>query len=428
MAEAPRVDTAQLMELLSVALGSYYGDFTAAAASENLTASQGKTLTVLRRGPVAMRALAETMACDASNVTGIINRLEKRGLVRREASTSDRRVTNLVITPEGERVIIRSGRKCAPPETVWTASATTTGIVCTYCWNEFSSPGPAPERTHLRRSRKQGVAGHEFGEVRVFVGGHGLPDADGDAAYPRTFVPTSRTTICLIEPGYLVFDRALHPGVAAAAFVRRCPMIHGEPTGRVGSRFSICSEEFANDPHGAYAAMRERYGDLVPIELAPGVPATLVIGYSAALRILNDPERFRADPRNWQNSIPADSLVRPMMEWNPTVLRSSGELHQRYRRAHVYALDGIDLHQLRHDVEHIAVPLINSFCGSGRPISSLSMRSRWFRSAQPFGRMHPGVGAAGGGRGGSAFRRSRRGMGNGGPWRHCRSSFRRRRR
>ncbi|MFD4439366.1 MarR family winged helix-turn-helix transcriptional regulator [Nocardia sp. NPDC058519] len=104
MEEAPRVDTAQLMELLSVSLGVYYGDFTAAAASENLTASQGKTLTVLRRGPVAMRALADTLACDASNVTGIINRLEKRGLVRRETSASDRRVTNLVITPEGEQV------------------------------------------------------------------------------------------------------------------------------------------------------------------------------------------------------------------------------------------------------------------------------------------------------------------------------------
>ncbi|TLF76886.1 MarR family transcriptional regulator [Nocardia cyriacigeorgica] len=92
------------MELLSVSLGVYYGDFTIAAASENLTASQGKTLTVLRRGPVAMRALADILACDASNVTGIINRLEKRGLVRREPSALDRRVTNLVITPEGERV------------------------------------------------------------------------------------------------------------------------------------------------------------------------------------------------------------------------------------------------------------------------------------------------------------------------------------
>ncbi|RMI27788.1 MarR family transcriptional regulator [Nocardia stercoris] len=92
------------MELLSVSLGAFYGDFTIAAASENLTASQGKTLTVLRRGPVAMRALAETLACDASNVTGIINRLEKRGLVRRETDATDRRVTNLVITAEGERV------------------------------------------------------------------------------------------------------------------------------------------------------------------------------------------------------------------------------------------------------------------------------------------------------------------------------------
>ncbi|VFA97890.1 MarR family winged helix-turn-helix transcriptional regulator [Nocardia cyriacigeorgica] len=105
MTQAPHVETARLMELLSVSLGVYYGDFTMAAASENLTASQGKTLTVLRRGPVAMRALAETLACDASNVTGIINRLEKRGLVRREPSALDRRVTNLVITHEGERVI-----------------------------------------------------------------------------------------------------------------------------------------------------------------------------------------------------------------------------------------------------------------------------------------------------------------------------------
>ncbi|MFE3000877.1 MarR family winged helix-turn-helix transcriptional regulator [Nocardia sp. NPDC059246] len=104
MAEAPRVDTAQLMELLSVSLGAYYGDFTLAAASENLTAIQGKALTVLRRGPIAMRALADIMTCDASNVTGIIDRLEKRGLVRREASASDRRVTNLVITVAGEQV------------------------------------------------------------------------------------------------------------------------------------------------------------------------------------------------------------------------------------------------------------------------------------------------------------------------------------
>ncbi|MFG2500703.1 MarR family winged helix-turn-helix transcriptional regulator [Streptomyces sp. NPDC048441] len=104
MTGTPRVGTAQLMELLSVSLGAYYGDFTIAAASEHLTASQGKALTVLRRGPAAMRSLADTLTCDASNMTGIIDRLEKRGLVRREPSPSDRRVKNVVLTAEGERV------------------------------------------------------------------------------------------------------------------------------------------------------------------------------------------------------------------------------------------------------------------------------------------------------------------------------------
>ncbi|MFK4065979.1 MarR family winged helix-turn-helix transcriptional regulator [Streptomyces sp. NPDC029674] len=101
----PRVDTAQLMELLATSLGAYYGDFTEAAARENLTASQGKTLSVLRRGPAAMRVLAQTLSCDASNMTGLIDRLEKRGLVRREPSPTDRRVKNVLLTAEGERAV-----------------------------------------------------------------------------------------------------------------------------------------------------------------------------------------------------------------------------------------------------------------------------------------------------------------------------------
>ncbi|MEU7023524.1 MarR family transcriptional regulator [Streptomyces sp. NPDC046203] len=115
MTEAPRThapaDTARLMELLSVSLGVFYGDFTVAAAHENLTVSQAKTLATLRRGPASMRALAGHMTCDASNVTGIVDRLEKRGLVRREADASDRRVKNVVLTAEGERVAdaIRAG-------------------------------------------------------------------------------------------------------------------------------------------------------------------------------------------------------------------------------------------------------------------------------------------------------------------------------
>ncbi|MER6418062.1 MarR family transcriptional regulator [Streptomyces sp. NPDC001137] len=105
MTAPSRVDTSRLMELLSVSLAAYYGDFTVAAASENLTASQGKTLNVLRRGPASMSTLATTLTCDASNMTGIVGRLEKRGLVRREPSPSDRRVKNVLLTEEGEQVI-----------------------------------------------------------------------------------------------------------------------------------------------------------------------------------------------------------------------------------------------------------------------------------------------------------------------------------
>src|SRR5215472_18759061 len=51
--------------------------------------------------PMAMRDLGKQMHCDPSFVTAIADLLEKRGLARREASTVDRRIKNLVLTQEG---------------------------------------------------------------------------------------------------------------------------------------------------------------------------------------------------------------------------------------------------------------------------------------------------------------------------------------
>lgn len=50
---------------------------------------------------VTMKELAQRMAVDASYVTTVADSLEKHGLIRREPSQRDRRVKNLVITPEG---------------------------------------------------------------------------------------------------------------------------------------------------------------------------------------------------------------------------------------------------------------------------------------------------------------------------------------
>ena len=54
--------------------------------------------------PLAMSRLAEVLACDASNVTGLVDRLEARGLVRRRPSAEDRRVRVIQLTPEGSRL------------------------------------------------------------------------------------------------------------------------------------------------------------------------------------------------------------------------------------------------------------------------------------------------------------------------------------
>lgn len=54
--------------------------------------------------PIPMGKVAEALACDASNVTGLIDRLESRGLIRRCPSSNDRRVKVLELTPAGVRL------------------------------------------------------------------------------------------------------------------------------------------------------------------------------------------------------------------------------------------------------------------------------------------------------------------------------------
>jgi DNA-binding MarR family transcriptional regulator len=64
-----------------------------------------------------MRQLADGLCCDASNVTGLVDRLESKGLVRRTASDEDRRVKVIELTPKGAR--LRAAfmeRMAAPPE------------------------------------------------------------------------------------------------------------------------------------------------------------------------------------------------------------------------------------------------------------------------------------------------------------------------
>ncbi|GGK89958.1 cytochrome P450 [Nocardia jinanensis] len=143
------------------------------------------------------------------------------------------------------------------------------------------------------------------------------------------------------------------------------PAPHGSPIDTAGPRIPLYVPEFAVDPHSTYREMRRRYGSLVPVEVAPGVPATLVIGYYTAVRIFNDPDHFPADPRVWQQNIPRGCPVLPLMQWRPNARRNDGSTHIRYRQAIVAGLTKVDPYSIHDTVAQVAVPLINSFCGNG---------------------------------------------------------------
>ncbi len=106
MPRRPERDPREPYELARLLFGVTEGmeaSFDAVAAGFGLTRPQARAL--LRLGePAPMRALADHLACDASNVTGIADRLERHALIRREVAEADRRVKLLVLTPAGKRL------------------------------------------------------------------------------------------------------------------------------------------------------------------------------------------------------------------------------------------------------------------------------------------------------------------------------------
>src|SRR5919201_2747278 len=90
--------------------------FLAVASEFELSPPQVRALGVLEPDrPVPMSELAEALHCDNSNVTGIVDRLEDRGLVERRSATHDRRVKMLAVTTRGAEVRERLAERLERP-------------------------------------------------------------------------------------------------------------------------------------------------------------------------------------------------------------------------------------------------------------------------------------------------------------------------
>lgn len=92
----------EITDLFFAVLGLMKHHLIAAVGEMGLTPQQAHALRCLDpEHPLPMRDLATELMCDASTVTGIVDRLEEQGLVRRQPDLTDRRVKALVVTEAG---------------------------------------------------------------------------------------------------------------------------------------------------------------------------------------------------------------------------------------------------------------------------------------------------------------------------------------
>ncbi|WP_433462222.1 cytochrome P450 [Spirillospora sp. CA-128828] len=129
-------------------------------------------------------------------------------------------------------------------------------------------------------------------------------------------------------------------------------------------RVPLYGPAFAADPASVYELLR-RYGPVAPVELAPGIPATLVTSYEYALEVLRDADTFPKDARRWQRSVPSDCPVLPLMQYRPTANLTDGAVHDRLRQAVSESLAQVDVEALRGHVEQSAELLIDRFGAEG---------------------------------------------------------------
>jgi MarR family transcriptional regulator, lower aerobic nicotinate degradation pathway regulator len=75
------------------------------AAAHDLSLVQTRLLGVLRDREPTMQGLSKLLNLDKSSVTGLVDRAEHRGLVRRIPAIDDRRTIRVSLTPSGRRVV-----------------------------------------------------------------------------------------------------------------------------------------------------------------------------------------------------------------------------------------------------------------------------------------------------------------------------------
>jgi len=123
------------------------------------------------------------------------------------------------------------------------------------------------------------------------------------------------------------------------------------------------------DPQAAYRALRERWGEIAPVSLEPGINAWLVLGHHELCQVVRNEQLFSRDPNNWglfrDGKVPADSGLGPMMFPRDNAYFADGDKHRRLRGPLDEGLGGLDEHRMSRFIRRTCVDLVNGFVGDG---------------------------------------------------------------
>jgi DNA-binding MarR family transcriptional regulator len=81
-----------------------HGAIAEATVDHDLSIVQTRLLGILRDREPTMNELGVRLNLDKSSISGLVDRAERRGLVRRAASSRDRRAVHVSITAAGRRI------------------------------------------------------------------------------------------------------------------------------------------------------------------------------------------------------------------------------------------------------------------------------------------------------------------------------------
>ncbi len=102
---------------LAVALVELYVDiqqiYACSSRQVGITPQQARLLCVVDRLVPTLGQLATELGCDKTNITGMVDRVAKRGLVERVGDENDRRVTRVQVTERGHQLVYRFDQELA---------------------------------------------------------------------------------------------------------------------------------------------------------------------------------------------------------------------------------------------------------------------------------------------------------------------------